>query len=262
MADRWAGRTVLITGGAGGMGRAFARLFIESGAAVVLSDIDEPSIGAAVAALAQSASGSVEGVRCDVTEPTDCRRTIERVIEKTGRLDLLINAAGVWTEGPTEATRDDDWDRVIDVNLKGTFLMCRHALPHLERSQGSIVNISSDAGLIATSGVAVYSASKAGVNMLTKAMALEFAERGVRVNAVCPTDVDTPMIEYQATTFGKGDPAGYKRALLARYPQRSRARFVRPEEVAALVFFLSSPEAEPITGACLSIDFGTTAGLL
>jgi NAD(P)-dependent dehydrogenase (short-subunit alcohol dehydrogenase family) len=101
--------------------------------------------------------------------------------------------------------------------------MCRYALPHLERSRGSIIHISSDAGLIATSGVAVYSASKAGVNMLTKAIALEFAERGVRVNAVCPTDVDTPMIEYQASTFGKGDPAGYKRALLARYPQRSRA---------------------------------------
>jgi hypothetical protein len=101
--------------------------------------------------------------------------------------------------------------------------MCRHALPRLAEARGSIVNISSDAGLIATSGVAVYSASKAGVNMLTKALALEFAERGVRVNAVCPTDVDTPMIEYQARTFGKGDPDAYKRALLARYPQRAGA---------------------------------------
>jgi NAD(P)-dependent dehydrogenase (short-subunit alcohol dehydrogenase family) len=244
------------------MGRAFARLFLDAGGQVLLADRDEAALAEAVARLGEAGLGRVEGLSCDVTRAGDCRSAVDLCIARGGRLDLLVNAAGIWTEGKTEATAEADWDRVIDVNLKGTFLMCRESLAHLAQSRGAIVNISSDAGLIATSGVAVYSASKAGVNMLTKALALEFAERGVRVNAVCPTDVDTPMIEYQARTFGQGDPDGYKRALLARYPQRSRARFVKPEEVAALVFFLSSPEAEPITGACLSIDFGTTAGLV
>jgi NAD(P)-dependent dehydrogenase (short-subunit alcohol dehydrogenase family) len=262
MTRSWAGRTVLITGGAGGMGRAFARRFLEAGGDVLLADLDAASLAEAVARLEVPGVRGADALRCDVTQAADCRAAIDRCIARTGRLDLLINAAGIWTEGPTEAAAEAEWDRVIDVNLKGTFLMCREALPRLAQNRGAIVNISSDAGLIATSGVAVYSASKAGVNMLTKALALEFAERGVRVNAVCPTDVDTPMIEYQANTFGKGDPDAYKRALLARYPQRSRARLVKPEEVAALVFFLSSPEAEPITGACLSIDFGTTAGLI
>ena len=152
-----------------------------------------------------------------------------------------------------------DWDRVIDVNLKGTFFICRHAIPALVRTSGCIVNVSSDAGLWGNKGAAIYSASKGGVTILTKSLAVELAAQGVRVNAVCPGDVDSPMIAEQARTFGGGDPAGYLARLLEAYPQRP-ARFTRPDEVAELIVFLCSERATPITGAAISIDFGLTAG--
>lgn len=253
MGDTWHGRTVLIAGGAGGMGRAIAARFSAAGAAVWVGDVDR-------AALAATGAG-LRTIELDVTQVADCAQAVESVVRETGRLDLLVNAAGVWSEGRADEASEADWDWVVNVNLKGTFFMCRHAVPHLEKVGGAIINISSDAGVIGNKGAAIYCASKGGVNLLTKAMALELAERGVRVNAVCPCDVETPMIEYQANKFGGGDPEGYKRALLARYPQGRRARFATAEEIAAFVLFLASPEAAPITGACLSIDFGTTAGV-
>lgn len=253
MAETWRGRTVLIAGGGGGMGRAIAGRFAAAGAAVWVGDVDRAALAAA--------GGDVRTIELDVTRTADCARAVENAVRETGRLDLLVNAAGVWTEGRADEASEAEWDRVVNVNLKGTFFMCRHAIPHLEKVGGAIINISSDAGVIGNKGAAIYCASKGGVNLLTKALALELAERGVRVNAVCPCDVETPMIEYQAKRFGGGDPEGYKRALLARYPQGRRARFATAEEVAAFVFFLAWSEAAPITGACLSIDFGMTAGV-
>jgi NAD(P)-dependent dehydrogenase (short-subunit alcohol dehydrogenase family) len=253
----WHGKTVLIAGGSGGMGRAIAARFVADGAALYLCDINRPALDGAVGALGAAA----KAVETDVTRVADCARAVDTAVSSTGRLDLLINAAGIWTEGPSEAATEAEWDRVVDVNLKGTFFMCRYAIPHLEKSGGAIINISSDAGVIGSKGAAIYCASKGGVNLLTKSLARELAARGIRVNAICPCDVDTPMIEYQANTFGGGDPEGYKRALLSIYPQGARARFATPAEIAAFVYFVASPEAAPITGACLSIDFGTTAGL-
>ena len=115
-------------------------------------------------------------------------------------------------------------------------------------------------GLVGTIETAIYTASKGGVSLLTRSLGLELAPRGVRVNAVCPNDVDTPMLAGQARDFGGDDPDGYLAALLANYPQKERSRFIRPEEIAALIFYLASPEAAPITGACIPIDFGSTAG--
>jgi NAD(P)-dependent dehydrogenase (short-subunit alcohol dehydrogenase family) len=137
--------------------------------------------------------------------------------------------------------------------------LCRHAIPPLDASGGCIVNVSSDAGLWGNREAAIYCASKGGVTVLTKALAVELAPRGVRVNAVCPGDVDSPMIRYQAETFGGGDPEGYLAGLLAAYPQRP-PRFIHPVEVAELITFLVSDRAAPITGAAISIDFGLTAG--
>jgi len=254
--DYWRGKTVLITGGSGGMGRAIAARFAADGASLYLCDINRRSLDEAARELATAKS-----IEADVTQVGDCARAVAAAVDGTGRLDLLINAAGIWTEGPSEAATEAEWDCIIDVNLKGTFFMCRHAIPHLAKSGGGIINISSDAGVIGSKGAAIYCASKGGVNLLTKSLARELAARGIRVNAICPCDVDTPMIEYQANTFGGGDPAAYKRALLAIYPQGDRARFATPAEIAAFVYFVASPEAAPITGACLSIDFGTTAGL-
>jgi len=255
--SHWRGRTIVISGGAGGMGRAIAARFAGESARLYLCDIDRTALDEAVRQLGDG----TQGIATDVTQVTDCARAIDTAVGATGRLDLLINAAGIWTEGPSDAAEEAEWDRVLDVNLKGTFFMCRYAIPHLEKTGGGIINISSDAGVIGSKGAAIYCASKGGVNLLTKALGRELAERGIRVNAVCPCDVETPMLEYQANTFGRGDPEGYKRALLSIYPQGARARFARPEEIAAFVYFVASPEATPITGACLSIDFGTTAGL-
>jgi len=255
---RFDGKSVLITGGAGGMGRAAAAAFLREGAWVLVADIDDKGIAATTAEL--SAQGRISGIRTDVTQPDDCRRAVEAAIERRGRLDILVNGAGVWVEGPAQDVAEAEWDRTVDINLKGTFFCCRHAIPRLIETQGCIVNIISDAGLMGYANTSVYCASKGGVSLLTKSLGLELAPAGVRVNGVCPCDVDTPMIEFQAATYGGGDPEGYKRRLLTLYPQGARARFVTAEEVAAFVLFLCSAEAAPITGACLPMDFGLTAG--
>ena len=195
----------------------------------------------------------------DVRSFDECRRAVDEAVTWGGRLDIVVNCAGVWVEGPSDEMTEADWDRVVDVNLKGTFFICRHAIPALAATGGCIVNVSSDAGLWGNKGAAIYSASKGGVTVLSKALAVELAERGVRVNAVCPGDVDSPMLEYQARTFGGDDRDGYLAGLLEAYPQRP-ARFVRPDEVAELIAFLCSERATPITGAAISIDFGLTAG--
>jgi NAD(P)-dependent dehydrogenase (short-subunit alcohol dehydrogenase family) len=252
----WRRKTVLIAGGAGGMGLAFAQRYRAAGAWLALADLDSRRLGAA----ATSIGGDCLTIVADVASVTDCQRMVEETTARFGRLDLLVNAAGIWVEGPAEEMTEAMWDRCVDINLKGTFFACRHAIPALEKTGGSILNIASDAGLMGSKGASIYCASKGGIVLLTKALALELAPRGVRCNAVCPCDVDTPMIEYQASTFGKGDPEAYKRALLAIYPQGPRARFASASEIAEFVFAVTSPSLAPLTGACLAIDFGTTAG--
>ena len=252
------GRVVLITGAAGGIGRAAAERFLSLGDIVVLADISGEGLLAAVADLA--VKGDVDAVQVDVTVVADCERMVSGTVAKHGRLDVLVNCAGIWVEGPTAEMTESQWDRTVDVNLKGTFFACRYAIPHLERTEGCIVNVSSDAGLAGTAGAAIYCASKGGVSLLTRSLGRELAPKGVRANAVCPNDVDTPMLEGQARNYGGDDPQGYLDALLAKYPQKERARFIHPEEIAALIAYLASPEAAPITGACIPIDFGRTAG--
>ena len=243
-------RVVLISGGAGGIGRATGERFASAGDVVVFADRSQAALAAV----------SGDTIVADVTSVADCERMIAETVDRHGRLDVLVNCAGVWVEGPTAEMTEQHWDRTIDVNLKGTFFACRYAIPHLERTEGCIVNLSSDAGLVGTVETAIYNASKGGVSLLTRSLALELAPRGVRVNAVCPNDVDTPMLAGQARDYGGDDPDGYLTALLANYPQKERSRFIRPEEVAALIVYLASPEAAPITGACIPIDFGSTAG--
>jgi NAD(P)-dependent dehydrogenase (short-subunit alcohol dehydrogenase family) len=196
----------------------------------------------------------------DVRTADGCRALVERAVAAAGRLDALVNAAGVWREGPVEQCAEDDFDAVVDVNLKGTFFMCAAAIAHLKATCGSIVNVSSDAGHQGNLGAAAYCASKGGVTIFTKALALELAPHGVRANVVSPGDVDTPMLRFQAERYGGGDPSGYLAGLLARYPQGERARFIRPEEIAELVYFLCSPASSAITGADMAIDQGYSAG--
>jgi NAD(P)-dependent dehydrogenase (short-subunit alcohol dehydrogenase family) len=254
--DYWQGKTILITGGGGGMGRASAKRFAEAGARVVVADLARDRAEAVAGEIGRDAIA----IETNVARVSDCERMVAAAVAATGRLDLLINGAGIWVEGAADTMSEADWDRVIDVNLKGTFFACRYAIPELEKTGGQIINISSDAGLVGNNGAAIYCASKGGVTLLTKALSLELAPRGIRVNAICPCDVETPMIEFQAKTYGNGDPAAYRRNLLSKYPQGAKARFVTAEEIAAFIFALASPDLAPITGASLPIDFGLTAG--
>jgi NAD(P)-dependent dehydrogenase (short-subunit alcohol dehydrogenase family) len=194
----------------------------------------------------------------------DAKQIREMVAQATavhGRLDCVVHAAGLWTEGPSDATTEDEWDRVVGVNLKAAYFVSSAAIPHLVTTGGNIVMISSDAGIQGNAGAAVYSASKGGVSNLTRALALELAPRGVRVNAVCPADIETPMLEGQARDFGGGDPEAYYAKLRSAYPQADRARFLKPAEVAEVVWFLAQPTAAGVTGANWSMDFGLSAGI-
>jgi NAD(P)-dependent dehydrogenase (short-subunit alcohol dehydrogenase family) len=245
----WTGKVVLIVGGAGGIGHATAQAFAAAGAAIAIADLAPGALPDGWLALT-----------ADIAKVSDCARLVDDTIAHWGRLDVLVNAAGVWVEGESAAMTEAQWDRTLDVNLKGTFFTCRYAISHLIATEGQVINIASDAGLMGNAGAAIYSASKGGVVLLTKALALELAPKGVRVNAICPCDVDTPMLHGQAMIHGGGDPEGYLARLRALYPQGARQRFAAAHEIANLIFAVAAPGLAPVTGAAIPIDFGTTAG--
>ena len=242
----------LITGAAGGIGGATADRFIAGGWKVAAVDINsvEPM---------DRSPDTLLSITADLRTVADCRRAVAETITWGQRLDAVINAAGVWTEGPSEDTTEQEWDNVIDLNLKGLYFMCSAAIPHLEANSGCIVNMSSDAGVQGNAGAAVYCASKGGVSNLTRALALELAPRRIRVNAVCPGDVNSPMLRGQASA--SPDPTAYLDKLLRGYPQAASARFIEPPEIAELIWFLVQPASAAITGANISIDFGLSAGI-
>ncbi len=238
----------LITGAAGGIGGAAVDRFLAGGWKVAAADVD-----------VLSDRSDVLSIVADLRHVDQCRRVVAEAAAWTDRLDAVVNAAGVWTEGPSSATTEDEWDRVVDINLKGLYFVCSAAIPHLTTTRGCIINMSSDAGVQGNAGAAVYCASKGGVSNLTRALALELAPQGVRVNAVCPGDVDSPMLRGQA--LASPDPQAYIDKLLRGYPQGDTARFITTTEVAELIWFLAQPSAAAVTGANVSIDFGLSAGI-
>ena len=240
---------VLVTGAAGGLGSMICERFAAGGWDVIATD--RPGTRAVTG----------DQIPADLLDVEQIREMVAQAAAVHGRLDCVVHAAGLWTEGPSEATTEDEWDRVVGVNLKAAYFVSSAAIVHLEATGGSIVMISSDAGIQGNAGAAVYSASKGGVSNLTRALALELAPRGVRVNAVCPADIETPMLEGQARDFGHGDAQGYYAKLRSAYPQGERARFLQPSEVAEVVWFLAQPAAAGVTGANWSIDFGLSAGI-
>jgi NAD(P)-dependent dehydrogenase (short-subunit alcohol dehydrogenase family) len=243
-------KVVLVTGAAGGIGGAVAERFLAGGWRVASLDVrPAPS------------SAGVLAITADLLDVAQCRAAVQQAATWGGRLDAVVNAAGVWTEGASADTTEAEWDRVLGVNLKGLYFVTSAAIPHLAASQGCVVNLSSDAGIQGNAGAAVYCASKGGVSILTKALALELAPHLIRVNAVCPGDVDSPMLRGQAAVFAADDQQGYLDKLLAGYPQGARARFILPSEIAELIWFLAQPGAAPITGANISADFGLSAGI-
>jgi NAD(P)-dependent dehydrogenase (short-subunit alcohol dehydrogenase family) len=242
--------TVLVTGAAGGIGGAVATRFRAGGWRIAAVDIQ-----------AIESSTDMLGIRADLLDVAQCRAAVEQAVAWAGHLDAVVNAAGLWTEGASSDTTEAEWDRVLGVNLKGLYFVTSAAIPHLAASEGCVINLSSDAGIQGNAGAAVYCASKGGVSILTKALALELAPQGIRVNSVCPGDVDSPMLRGQAAVFAADDQQAYLDRLLAGYPQGSRARFIQPAEIAELIWFLAQPAAAPITGANISADFGLSAGI-
>jgi NAD(P)-dependent dehydrogenase (short-subunit alcohol dehydrogenase family) len=242
-------RTALVTGASRGIGDAIVARLVADGWGV-----------AAGARSPITRTGeTIFPVTLDVTSSASCREAVAAAVDRFGRLDLLVNCAGVIRTGfPTDLT-EEDWDLVLDVNLKGAFLMSRAAIPHLMHTGGSILNVASDLGLVGLAEHAAYCASKGGLVLMTKAMALDLAPHGVRVNALCPGNVMTPMLEEEAAAAGS--PEEWLEEQRLAQPQGESARFIAAAEVAAAVAYLVSDDAAAITGTALSIDFGTTAGL-
>ncbi len=250
---RLTGKTALITGAASGIGAACARRFSAEGATVAGLDLQKP-IDDSWNQVVRAAPASVFVDGVDVREEAAVARAVKAVLERLGRIDVLVNAAGVAGGGAAHQLTEQDWDRVVDINLKGSFLVAKHVLaPMLARRAGSIVNIASVEGLEAMTGSPAYNASKGGVVLMTKNLALDYAREGIRVNCVCPGVIDTPLT------------AGLKQPQLAAIQDQLRKwhameRFGRPDEVAACVLFLASDDASFVTGSALVVDGGWTAG--
>ncbi len=248
--ERFAGRTALVTGAGGGIGRAVAYRFCDEGATVVCADVNAE---AAAATAAQLPTDRALATHCDVADPGSARSAVGAAIDGFGRLDVLVNVAGVGAMSPTLDLDLADWQRTLDVNLTGTFLMCQAGIDAmLDTGGGAIVNMASVAGLRATPYNAAYCASKGGVVMLTKSLAVEFGRRGVRLNCVCPSMVDTGFLDDMAL------PEDADLSLFTR-AGAVITRKSSPDEIAGVIAFLASDEAAMITGVAYVVDGGATA---
>jgi NAD(P)-dependent dehydrogenase (short-subunit alcohol dehydrogenase family) len=253
---RFAGKTALITGATSGIGEATALMFAEEGAAVAVVGRDADR-GHVVEGRIRSDGGQAIFVRADVRRADECERAVDETVGAFGRLDVLFNNAGVYLENDTIGCSEEEWDLQVDTSLKGAFLMSKFALPHMvAQGSGSIVNCSSGWGLVGGERAVAYCAAKGGMVVMTKAMALDHGRQGIRVNAVCPGDTDTPMEREDAKAKGMSWE-GYVRWAGEGRPIE---RIASPDEVARAVLFLASDEASYITGAAVPVDGGGVAG--
>jgi len=257
MTRRLEGKVALLTGAAGGIGRATAARFAEEGALLVVCDVEGAGL-AEIRTDVEKAGGEVMTLTADVTRAVDWERTVAAVCARFGGLDILFNNAGI--EGvvkPIEDYPEDIFDRVLAVNVRGVFLGMKYAVPALRaRGGGVIVNTSSVAGLVGNPLVCAYIASKHAVLGLTKSAGIAYGSEGIRVNAVCPSPIETRMMRSLEAGFDPDDAAGVKSEMESLIPV---GRYGTPEEVAALVAFLCSDEARFINGAIYTIDGGMTA---
>ncbi len=247
-------KVALITGGTSGIGEATAALFAQEGARIALTGRNQERGQKVVAAIEQT-GGKAVFLQCDVRLPEHCRRAVEETITAFGRLDVLFNNAGVYYPHTALDCTEEEWDLQMDINLKGAFLMSKFALPAMiAQGSGVIINNSSGWGLVGGDAAVAYCASKGGLVLLTKAMAIDHGRQGIRVNCICPGDVDTPMLPEDARMRGV-----MWEKYLAGAANRPMGRIGTPEEIAKAVLFLASDDSSFMTGAALVVDGGGTA---
>jgi NAD(P)-dependent dehydrogenase (short-subunit alcohol dehydrogenase family) len=253
------GKVTIVTGGALGIGQAAAKKLAEEGASVVICSDREDQVEEAAEEL-RTENLEVRGLRADVTSFEDMRNLVEFAVENYGGVDVLVNSAGVQRYGTVVETEEEVWDEVLAINLKGIYLASKQAIPGMRaRGGGAIVNLSSVQAFASQKGVAAYTASKGGINALTRAMALDHADENIRVNAVCPGSVDTPMLRWAADLF-KGEKTA-EETVEGFGKMHPLGRVARPDEVAEVISFLASPKASFVTGGEYKVDGGLLAAL-
>jgi len=251
---RLAGKSALISGGGTGIGRAIALAFAREGAQVAVAGRRKEKLDETLHLL-QQAGCSALALECDVTKAADTKRVVKSAEDAFGKVNVLVNNAGALSVSTVENITEEDWDRVMATNVKGPFLMSRAALPAMRRAGGgSIINVGSVLGIVAIRDRAAYCASKGGVSMLTKAMALDHAHDNIRVNCVCPSIVESDMTRNLFAETEVGQQARESR--LASIPL---GRFGKPADIAGLAVFLASEESSWMTGTVIPVDGGVTA---
>lgn len=248
-------KTAIVTGGASGIGQETAFTLARAGAAVCILDINATK-GQLVASKIFQLGGKSHFIQCDVTIYSNCERAVNQTIEKYGRVDILFNNAGIIRRASVLDTSEEDWDRVMAVNVKSVFLMSKIVIPHMQKSGGGvIINTSSGWGLVGGPQAAAYCAAKAAVVNLSKAMAIDHGPQNIRVNCICPGDTNTEMLRSEASQLNQEQTK-----FLAEAAKRPLGRIGTPAEIADAVLFLASEAASYITGSVLVIDGGGLAG--
>ena len=255
LSGKVAGKAALITGAASGIGRATALLFAREEAAIALADVNADA-GQRVADEIAQAGGRAFFEPVDVTRAADCQRLVERAIREFGRIDILFNNAGIIRRATVLDLSEDDWDRVMAVNVKSIYLLSREVIPHMQKAGGgTIINTASGWGLTGGPKAAVYCASKGAVVLLTKAMAVDHGPQKIRVNCICPGDTDTGMLREEAKQLGEENSR-----FLADAAKRPLGRVGIPEEIAQAALYLASDASSFVTGTALIVDGGGLAG--
>jgi NAD(P)-dependent dehydrogenase (short-subunit alcohol dehydrogenase family) len=248
-------KVAIITGGASGIGRASALLFAKEGAAVMIADLNQAAGQALERELSMSGHRAAFQA-CDVTQAAECRRVVEHALQQFGRLDILFNNAGIIRRATVLDLSEEDWDRVMHVNVKSIFLMSKAAIPVMARQGGGvIINTASGWGLSGGAKAAVYCASKGAVVLLTKAMAVDHGPQNIRVNCICPGDTDTNMLRSEAEQLGE-----VTHRFLADAARRPLGRVGQPAEIAQAALYLASDASAFVTGTALVVDGGGLAG--